>query len=179
MQIRRARIENFRSIDVLDCEFDEVTTLIGPNGAGKSNLLRALDSFFNGVKDSLSDEDVFQGAGGNGRIRVRVDFDQLTSGDREALGQRYCRDESVTTFSTWRTWERGEDKITAKALAFEPFEEIRRATTASEKRSIYNEFRTTHPEQSLPTCSSAAAVEGGNGQLGTTTSRTARRRRGL
>lgn len=159
MRIRRAHIENFRSIAALDCDFDDVTTLLGPNGAGKSNVLRALDWFFNGEKGSLSEDDVHQGSGDGARVRVRVDFDGLTPADQEALGPKYCADTSVTTFTAWRTWEDGEDKITARALAFSPFEEIRRASSATAKRTAYGELRDAHPEYSLPTCPSAAAVD--------------------
>lgn len=115
MRIKAVEIENFRSAKHLVCDFDAVTSLIGPNGAGKSNVLRALDWFFNGPKGSNSPEDVHRGAEagpeGEARIRVRVDFDQLTDEDRSALGPRYCPDVETTTFTAWRSWQAGADKI--------------------------------------------------------------------
>ena len=160
MRLNRVRIENFRSIADLDCDFGAVTTFVGPNGAGKSNVLRALDWFFNGDKGTLTIDDVHQGAAvDDARIRVRVDFVDLTDADRQALGARYGADPSATTFTAWRTWEDGEDKVTAKALAFLPFEDIRRSRSASEKRASYSQLRSDHPEYNLPTCSSAAAVD--------------------
>src|SRR5680860_948093 len=104
MRLNRVRIENFRSIADLDCDFGAVTTFVGPNGAGKSNVLRALDWFFNGDKGTLTIDDVHQGAAvDDARIRVRVDFVDLTDADRQALGARYGADPSATTFTAWRT----------------------------------------------------------------------------
>lgn len=156
-------IENFRSAKHLVCDFGDVTSLVGPNGSGKSNILRALDWFFNGPKDSLSPEDVHRGAGyggeGGPQIRVRVDFDDLTDDDRAALGPRYCPDAETATFTAWRSWRAGADKITGKAFALPAFEAVRACTAASEKRAAYNQVRTDDTGLGLPSCSSASAVE--------------------
>ncbi|WP_162602243.1 ATP-dependent nuclease [Nocardioides daejeonensis] len=163
MRIKAVEIENFRSAKHLVCDFGAVTSLIGPNGAGKSNILRALDWFFNGIKDSLSADDVHRGAVDDHetgpRIRVRVDFEDLTDEDREALGPRYCPDAGTTTFTAWRSWQNGGDKITAKAFAYPAFEAVRACTSAGDKRAAYNEVRAGDPTLGLPSCSSAAAVE--------------------
>lgn len=168
MKIKSVEIENFRSAKDLKCEFGGVTSLIGPNGAGKSNILRALDWFFNGAKDSLTADDLHRGAGADGgatpRIRVRVDFEELTDEDRAALGTRYCPDASATTFTAWRTWCDGVEKITGKAFAFPPFEAIRAGTSAGEKRTAYNQLRNDDPALGLPGWSSAAAAEQAMGQ---------------
>lgn len=163
MRIKTVTIQNFRSIRDLTCDFDDVTSLIGPNGAGKSNVLRALNWFFNGTKDELTDADIHRGAFEPGKsdpsIRVRVDFDELSEADRQALGPRYCPDgEDVATFTAWRTWESGSDKITGKAFAFQPFERIRALGSATEKRAAYNELRSERPELELPAWSSASAT---------------------
>lgn len=163
MRIKAVEIENFRSAKYLVCDFGAVTSLIGPNGAGKSNILRALDWFFNGAKDSLSDDDVHRGAADDHetgpRIRVRVDFEELTDEDREALGPRYCPDTETTTFTAWRSWQNGADKITAKAFAYPAFEVVRAQIAASDKRASYNEVRAGDPTLGLPSCTSAGAVE--------------------
>jgi len=125
VRVKSVEIENFRSIRQLNCEFDAVTSFIGPNGGGKSNILRALDWFFNGDKNCLTPDDLHRGSQGdtNPRIRVRVDFDQLTEDDREALGPRYCPNGGHDRFTAWRTWQDGVDKITGRALAYPAFEE--------------------------------------------------------
>lgn len=159
MRIAEVEIENFRSVESLRCSFDTVTTLVGPNGAGKSTILRALDWFFNGEKGALSDKDLHQAAPPGSRIRVRVDFEGLTVGDRDALGERYASSPSVDTLSVWKTWQGGEEKITAKALAFPEFESIRALPSAGEKRSAYSALRSNEPELELPGWTSAAAAE--------------------
>lgn len=159
VRVTSVEIENFRSIQSLTCEFESVTSLIGPNGAGKSNILRALDWFFNGDRDSLVDDDLFRGAPEGSQIRVRVSFDDLTDDDRKALGPRYCPDNSVSTFTAQRTWREGTDKITGRALAYRPFEEIRGRNSAGDKRAAYLELRTSSPDLNLPAWSSVAAAE--------------------
>lgn len=149
MRIRRVHIENFRAIQNIECEFDDVTVLIGPNGAGKSTILRALDWFFNGIKGSVGESDLFVKAAPGSRIRVRVDFTDLTQSDREALGSKYAPVDSET-FTAWRTFEDGDDKITGKALAFAPFEAVRAAQSASEKKAALAAADAGNPELELP-----------------------------
>jgi putative ATP-dependent endonuclease of OLD family len=135
--------------------FDSVTTFIGPNGVGKSTVLRALEWFFNG--GILTDDDVLHGAAGS-RIRVEVEFNALTPLDREVLG-KYAQG-SHDTVTIWRSWSDGEDKMTGKAVAFAPFEEIRALGRAADKKSRYNELRGSHPELDLPAWTNQAAIEG-------------------
>lgn len=132
MRIQRVHIENFRAIRDVECQFDDITSFIGPNGAGKSTILRALDWFFNGTKGSVSDQDRFALSPASSRIRVRVDFNDLSPSDRISLGPKYAP-EGAATFTAWRTYENGEDKITGKALAFPPFEAVRSATSARQE----------------------------------------------
>lgn len=144
MRIEHVHIENYRSIRDLSCGFQEVTSLVGPNGAGKSNVLRAMDWFFNGATGGLGDDDFFRGAGDNARIRVQVDFVDLTEQDRAALGPRYCPDPDVDRFTAWRTLENGEEKISGRAKAYPPFEVVRAGSSAADRRKLYGEIRDTH-----------------------------------
>jgi hypothetical protein len=154
VRIKRARIRNFRCLQDVDIVFDPVTTFIGPNGVGKSTVLRALDWFFNG--GVLTDDDVLSGAGRRW-VQVEVEFDSLTAADRAALG-KYApgpRD----TVTVWRTWEDSADKMTGKALAFGPFEEIRSLQGATAKKGAYNELRAGRPDLGLPAWTNAGAAE--------------------
>ncbi|MEV5849698.1 AAA family ATPase [Streptomyces sp. NPDC051985] len=142
------RIENFCCLHKVDVSFEEITSFIGPTGVGKSTVLRALDWFFNGEKGvALSDDDIHSAAE-DGRISVEVEFDGLTDHDRQTLG-RYAP-EGAASVSVWRTWQNGEDKITGKALAYAPFEEVRKNEKAMELRRSYDHLRENDPSLGLP-----------------------------
>ncbi|WP_244792897.1 AAA family ATPase [Streptomyces sp. BJ20] len=148
MKIKRVCIENFCCLRSLDVSFDAITSLIGPTGVGKSTVLRALDWFFNGDKGGvLGEEDVHSAAEGK-RIRVEVEFDGLTAFDRAALG--YYAPDGVDSVRIWRTWEDGDDRITGKALAYPPFDEIRRLEGKREKHNAYKALRASDPGLDLP-----------------------------
>ncbi|MGW6978835.1 ATP-dependent nuclease [Streptomyces sp. NPDC054932] len=96
-------------------------------------------------------------ADGSERISVEVEFDGLSDFDRTALG-RYAPDDADTV-SIWRTWEDGADKITGKALAYAPFEEVRSvAGGAIPKRRAYNELQDRAPGLGLPSVGSEKTV---------------------
>jgi len=159
VRIKTVGIRNFRCLDEVDIDFDQITTFIGPNGAGKSTVLRALDWFFNGDKSVvLSEEDVFSGAVDDRKIVVRVDFHQLTNADRELLGDKYAPvDADVVTI--WRTWSAGSDKITGKAFAFGPFEVVRSLVGAGPRKAAYQQVVSEHPDLSFPAWTSDGVSE--------------------
>ncbi|MER7708688.1 ATP-dependent endonuclease [Kitasatospora sp. NPDC097605] len=156
MQMKRARIQNFRCLVDAEVRFDEVTSIIGPNGVGKSTVLRALDWFFNGEKSvALTDSDICE-SGTSEKIIVEVEFNSLTPEDRGELGS--YAPEGVDNLILWRSWENGEDKITGKALAYPPFQKIRSELGAMEKRRAYNRLREEEPSLGLPSVGSEKAL---------------------
>ena len=154
MRIKSVGIENYRCLDAVEVEFGEITTFIGPNGAGKSSVLRALDWFFNG--GSLDKRDVWSGSTRD-QIRVRVTFEDLTATDRLALGEKYAPS-SVEYFTAWRTWTPAEDKMTGNAFIFPPFERVRQASSASDKKSTWTELLNEFPDLGLPAWTSAPKI---------------------
>lgn len=158
MRIRRARFENFRCLADVEVVFDSTTTLIGPNGVGKSSILRGLDWFFNGSPaNPLTDDDVCVHGTGK-RIRVEVEFTDLTDLDRERLGS--YAPPGTNTALLWRTWENGIDRFSGKARSFKPFQErVRIHAGARERTTAYRELRTEQPDLGLPAVNSAAAAD--------------------
>jgi len=146
VRIRDATVRNFRCITESKIEFDDVTTLIGPSGVGKSAFLRALDWFFNG-STPLSHEDLRAGAA-EPRIEVEVTFHDLTPQDRLALG-KYASP-GIDEFRAWKIWLDGEEVITGKAKAFEPFQLVRSTPGAKAKRAVYERVLVENPGIDLP-----------------------------
>lgn len=155
MRIKSVGIENFRCLNSVEISFDAITTFIGPNGAGKSSVLRALNWFFNG--GPLDERDVWSGSA-EAKVRVRVTFEGLTATDRTALGEKYAP-ASAETFTAWRTWTPGEDKMTGNAFVFSPFEDVRSVSSAGDKKTAWSKVLEVHPDLNLPKWSSAPKVE--------------------
>lgn len=157
MRIKAIRVKNFRCLEDVRVDMEALTSFVGPNGAGKSTVLRALDWFFNG-ETRLVDEDVYSGAVDDRRISVEVKFSDLTVADREALGSTYAPPGS-TTFTAWRIWDDGSDKMTARARSFPAFEEIRNAGSAKEKRSLWDDLIARGEAPGLPKWKNQGAAD--------------------
>lgn len=140
----------------MDIQFGEITTFIGPNGVGKSTVLRALDWFFNGTAQTLTEDDVWAGAEDR-QISVEVEFCDLTAADRAKLGKYAAGD--AQTVRLWRRWEGGVDKLSGRAFTYPLFDEIWRAPNATERRRRYTELRNSRPDLGLPPATNAKAVE--------------------
>ena len=157
MKIQSVRIKNFRTLKDVTIPFDSVTTFIGPNGSGKSTVLRALDWFFNGKPGSLTEQDCSFGATSE-NIEVQVRFSDLTEKDREALG-KYAPD-VASTFTAWkRRSTDGTEVLSANAKGLPEFNEIKAAGTASAKKTLYAELRSSRPELNLSAANSGTAVD--------------------
>ncbi|MEL3971125.1 ATP-dependent endonuclease [Rossellomorea oryzaecorticis] len=55
MQLKYIRIKNFRSIEDININLYDFTSLIGPNNCGKSTIIRAIEIFLNQVKPSIDE----------------------------------------------------------------------------------------------------------------------------
>ena len=157
MKIKSVAIKNFRALQDVSVQFDSVTTFIGPNGVGKSSVLLALDWFFNGKPNSLSDADCSLGQTDQ-RIEVRVTFSDLTKRDRNELG-KYAPDD-VTVFTAWKTrLPDGTETLSANAKSFSKFNEIKKSTNATNKKELYAALRSDQPELELPAATTGTAVD--------------------
>lgn len=152
MRIEKVSIENYRCLHHLDLEIDDLTVLIGANSTGKSSVLRALRWFFDG--GDLEPEDVC-GMRPEATVSVGVTFGDLTTEDREALAP-YGEGESATFLRTWSVEDGG--KITGWAMAYPPFEEVRKHEKAADLKKAYGQLRTESPDLGLPSAGSRDAV---------------------
>jgi predicted ATP-dependent endonuclease of OLD family len=151
VRIKTARIKNFRCLQDVTISFDDVTTFIGPNGAGKSTVLRALDWFFNQTPSALDQSvDVFAGAPeGDRTVMVQVTFDRLNPRDRQALG-KYAP-EGTSTATITLSWDgQSNPKMTGRARAYPPFEHVRQARNATERKERWAKVVEAMPEDSRP-----------------------------
>ncbi len=157
MRIKSVRVKNFRCLEDVCVGMEALTSFVGPNGAGKSTVLRALDWFFNG-ETRLTDEDVYSGATDDRRVSVEVNFADLTTADRDALGPTYAPPGSKS-FTAWRLWDAGSDKMTARARSFPAFEEIRNAGGAREKKALWEVLIASREAPGLPKWTNLGAVD--------------------
>lgn len=88
---------------------------------------------------------------------MEVEFCDLTDLDRAALG-KYAAG-NVKTVRLWRRWEDGAAKLSGRALAYPPFEEVRRPERAGERTARYRTLRDERAELFLPSARSAQAAE--------------------
>ena len=145
MRIKDVRIRNYRAIQDVQLQLDDVTVLIGENGVGKSSILSALDWFFH--SGTLELDDVTSGQEDEA-VRVEATFADISDADRKALG-RYASSQVATFQRSWHR-ETGE-KLTGHARAYETFERIRSIEAARELRTEYEKLRTSQPDLDLPT----------------------------
>lgn len=157
MKIQSVRIRNFRALKDVEITFDDVTTFIGPNGAGKSTVLRALDWYFNGRSGSLSEKDCSHGAVDE-NIEVQVTFCEISEKDREALGKYVPA--GADTFTAWKQRSAsGAEIFSANAKGFPDFNDIKAATSATDKKNLYARLRRDKLDLGLPSATSGAAVD--------------------
>lgn len=152
LRIQKVSIENYRCLHHVELEIDDLTVLIGANSTGKSSMLRALAWFFEG--GDLEPEDVC-GLKPNATVAVDVTFRDLTPADRQALGS-YAAGETATFRRTWSAADGG--KLTGRAMAYPPFEEVRRHEKAADMKKSYGQLRKESPSLGLPAATTRDAM---------------------
>lgn len=148
MRIERVRVRRYRCLKDLTLDIDDYAAFVGPNGSGKSSVLYALDWFFNG--GSLSEDDFHSTPAGGSLdqdestdIDVEVTFGDLTTEDREILGQ-YGRGEKARLRRIWSRLD-GKEKMIGNSRQGPGFVAIKAASPMNEMRKLYKEARSHHP----------------------------------
>ncbi|MHA6600312.1 ATP-dependent nuclease, partial [Corynebacterium coyleae] len=129
VKIKSVEIRNFKAIREFKGEFGKLTTFIGPNGGGKSSILHAIAWLFSG--DLKTADDFFCQANGerSTEISVKVTFDSLTAGDRQAFG-KYALGEEMTLQRTQRS-DSEKTKLWGSPTVFPGFEKFRDANVGT------------------------------------------------
>lgn len=146
MRLAKIEVENFRCLDDVAVDLDDVTILVGANGSGKSSLLRALDWFFSGHPLTLAD--IYRHEE-HATVRVTCTFTAFTAADRQAL-RSYAIGETALLSRSWSLAEADKSKLTGRAFTYPPFDEIRATEGgAVAQRGAFNEYVEAHPDLGL------------------------------
>jgi putative ATP-dependent endonuclease of OLD family len=146
--IKSVYVENFRCIrsETLSCE--RLTVLVGANGTGKSSFLRALDLFC--TANARYTEQDFYGRNTDKPIIVRITFTDLTD-EEVGLFSKYVVDGELTVEKEM-IWPlgRGSQNYYGASMRNLEFQPIRSASSAGEKKELYEALRTHEKYSSLP-----------------------------
>lgn len=148
MIIKSIYVENFRCIlsETLPCE--RLTALVGANGSGKSSFLCALDLFY--TANAKYTEPDFYSGNADRPIIVRVTFMNLTDAEKELFNKYVVSGElTVEKEMTWPPG-RGSQRYYGASMRNPDFAPIRSASSAAEKKTLYEELRTQEKYAALP-----------------------------
>ncbi|RFZ89285.1 DUF2813 domain-containing protein [Shinella sp. WSJ-2] len=138
MQIAKVSLENFRSIERLEIDFEKLTSLVGANNCGKSTVLKAIDLFFDAAaKVAAADYYMHDQAR---TISISIEFEKLTPEEVKEFGNsvKGGRLHIVREFGGVAQ-ETGEYAVYADVNP--AFEEFRNENNGTKKRSIYADLR--------------------------------------
>lgn len=156
MQLKRAKIINYRSLKDVTIDFGSHTALIGTNGAGKSSILKALAQFYS--TSGRLDKDDYFGRDQSLPVEIELTFGELNEEERVLFESRVRDGELVVT----RVFDGSPSsgRYYGSVLQNRDFREIRSQTTATPKRAAYRQLKETDQKYAvLPAAGSAAAVD--------------------
>ena len=137
MQVDSLTILNFRGISNLSVALDQVSALLGSNNAGKSTILQAVRIFFDSaptiIETDFHDKSIDQ-------IEITVRFRDFTPEEVREFGTAIIQD-FMTVSRTIRK-DRGDGHLQYSVVApsYAPFEEIRRESNGTTRRTLYNDY---------------------------------------
>ncbi|RJP29167.1 MAG: DUF2813 domain-containing protein [Candidatus Omnitrophota bacterium] len=159
MIIEEISVLNYRSIREETLTFEDLTILIGPNGSGKSTFLQALNLFYNTVKSLTVNEEDFYNKDTSKPIRIIIKFYKLTEYELEEFAPYIDRGTLTIEKEIGFNGVTSQERYYGSKLQYPDFQEIRTAIQKSDKRTKYNELRSTPEFNTLPTVSSADGIE--------------------
>lgn len=109
MRLRRFEIRNYKCIEHVTLEWEDLIVLIGENNAGKSSVLSAIAVFLSGT--SIKDSSLFRRhqTDDANAIELIGHFDSLTDGEKEQVAVRSRMDGDRWVLKKRYWFEPGED----------------------------------------------------------------------
>lgn len=146
MKIKRAKIQNFRSLREVEVELEDHTAFIGGNGAGKSSVLKAIDLFFSGTP-RLTEHD-FYGTDREIEIEISLVFDALSDDEANAFSSNI---DEKGQLNVLRVFNQSFGKDNGKYFTFSKqnpeFTGIRSLSSKTDIRNAFNELIEASPEK--------------------------------
>lgn len=92
MKMVNVQIENYRSIENIDINIDNIIALIGENNAGKSNIMNAIRLFFSDESAQLDD---FYNKDNNLEIKIKIKFNKFNKNELSLLSDYIENDTAI------------------------------------------------------------------------------------
>lgn len=156
MQVDSLTISNFRGISNLSVALDQVSALLGSNNAGKSTILQAVRIFFDAaptiVEEDFHDRSIDQ-------IEITLRFHNFAPEEVREFGTAIIQD-FMTVSRTFRK-DKGDGHLQYSVVApsYAPFEEIRRESNGTTRRTLFNDYARDHSDLSLALARTVAEAD--------------------
>lgn len=92
MKITNVHIENYRSIENMDININDINALIGENNAGKSNIMSAINLFLSDQSPQLDD---FYTKNNKLEIKIKITFNKFNNNEKISLSKYIKNDTTI------------------------------------------------------------------------------------
>ena len=158
MLLKRAHIQNFRSICNAEVFFGKQTAILGGNGVGKSSILKALERFYS--SSTQVDIDDFFGRDARESIKIALTFIEFSAEERARFGSRIHADE-MTVMRVFEAKGRSSGQYFGLTKRHEAFADIRAAESAADKKARYKSLCAGNQDlyRALPNLTKAGDID--------------------
>ncbi|MFZ2493225.1 MAG: ATP-dependent endonuclease [Thermoanaerobaculia bacterium] len=141
MKIQALTIENFRCVRSAHADLRALTGFVGRNGAGKSTFLQALQLFY-APSATVTPEDYYANATTED-IAIQITYGDLRPEEKAEL-EVYMDGDTLTVTKRFPALGDGAKGTAGKYFAsqrvFPPFQSVRKATSAADRKATYNDL---------------------------------------